>query len=115
MVIFCEHRKYQVIGFDLIKSSEGSRWRVDLGIRRMWPFSWIDHRPWEEFARRAYPVKTFIGNGDTWHELRGEDKQYNVIGFTEVLNSIVAREALKSISELHGADELPSLKLNKDV
>jgi len=86
--------EYEMMWIEITKSKDGLlAWRIDLGIKRIWPLSWLDHRPWESFCRRHYPVKTFIGSGDCWYELRG-DKAFGAGRYVAVLNAIVSEEAL---------------------
>ena len=83
-------------GFELIKVSQtedGNRWQIDIGIRRMWPIYWIvDHRPWENFARRKFPVQTFVGKGMNWH--RVSDKGNHHTEYTHLLNAIISQFTL---------------------
>ena len=83
--------KYQVLKVEVVESGERPQWRIDLGIRRMWPLSWYDLK---------YPVKKFIGSGYAWCEIR-QDKAYAVGGLTPVLNAIASEEALKLITSEH--------------
>ncbi|MDP3769345.1 MAG: hypothetical protein Q8R40_00180 [bacterium] len=44
--------RYEVLKVSL--SGNRENWRIDLGIKRRWPWCWIDHRPWERFPRRFF-------------------------------------------------------------
>lgn len=106
-----ENSKYQVLSVSTVEMpSEGRKWYVMLGIRRPWPLSWIDHRPWETRARRPYPVKTFIGSGCAWFQFR-DGKAFGVAGLTPLLNAIASKEALSPMKHIsstppNGVDDL---------
>ena len=89
--------KYKVLRADAILQKNGKRqWLVWLGIRRIWPLSWWDFRPWENFPRRQYPIKTFFGQGYAWSEMKN-GRAYAVGNLSPVLNAIISEEALKLI------------------
>ena len=74
-------------------------WMVELGIRRAWPLSWFDHRPWEKTARCLPPVRTFIGRGLYWYEIK-KRKCFGISpDFTALLNAIVSDRSADMIKE----------------
>lgn len=88
-------KKYSVLLIEKIDTVEGPMWRVDVGIRRAWPLHLLDHRPWEKFARRLFPVRTFVGTGMCWHEVVG-DNCHMPGKHAEALNALIVEEILKN-------------------
>lgn len=85
--------RYEVIG--ILKTKDGENWRVDVGIRRAWPVYLFDHRPWEKFARRQLPVRTFVGRGIAWVEIVG-DQYFGAGKHVPVLNAIISDYTITS-------------------
>ena len=79
--------KYEVLGVS--RAENGTDWRVDVGVRRLWPLYLFDHRPWEKIPRRCFPVRTFVGRGLAWCEVAGQ--RYLGAGkHIPVLNAIIS-------------------------
>ncbi len=83
--------RYEVLGVS--RSADGENWRVDVGIRRSWPLYLFDHRPWERFPRKHFPVRTFVGRGLAWFEVV-DGRYFGAGDHVSVLNAIISEHAV---------------------
>ena len=84
--------KFRLVSFGTQGIHGKLAWRISLGIRRAWPLCWLNHRPWERFERRGYPVRTFVGfGGQAWFEIKDGRQDFMVDdGIVSLLDTITS-------------------------
>ena len=104
----------EVLFIGVVESSSKNRkaWRIDIGVKRQWPMSWLDCPPWRKANPKHFPVRTFMGTGGlAWSEII--DGKY--LGVGELRNQLNGLIAMEVLSKANSSSEINSTFLNNLV